>query len=247
MDLLLSEIPAIVEREWQERQRPLLLSQLGGRLSDAAKLLVRSENVGLKRLIEEYLGSTLRLLPMPSHGGGVAPRLATEDLNDAEIENKYISSVQIPNYELAVFNAFRRHIPLGSRRFILLENGALPRTKDQDEGSDPPPFSHEIVKDDLPADDAGGRVATRVSTHEAIMRWCEKHGIAAERLHHVPRIRFVDEPDRPSARNARSASRPSSDIDGIIFGLSVFTPSELARIQIPGDVLQAVLERLRTP
>ncbi|HEX8583108.1 MAG TPA: hypothetical protein VF680_01700 [Allosphingosinicella sp.] len=249
VDLLLRELPEIVQREWRDSQRPMLLSQLGGRLSEAAKILVRTENVGLKRLIETHLSAELRLVPMPSQGGGVVPRAETEGMSDEELNSTYTKAETVPNYEVEVFNAFKRHVSPGTRRFLILRPSELPLVRDQAEDQPAPESGYEIRSEDLAIIGEGASVATRVDTHHAIEAWCQRAEIDPKKLYRIPRLRtsnLVSEPTPIASRRpplARDAG--AGELSGLVQGLNAFTQAELARIQIPGDVLLSLLERLR--
>lgn len=240
---LASDVEGIVRGWWTANQAPVLLSKLGSLLSENSQVLIRIEKLPLKRFIQDVLADRLRLVSLPRHGGGVAPLEETRGLSDDQLSEAFESqrrrqiSNRIPRYNALIWDAFRTPLTEGRRRFVRvglqgqIEVREIANEDDALEGDG----WIEVHQDNLPLSD-GGPPSIR-EMDDAIRHWADGK-IDTRRLLHVSTA--------PSAGQVAQRPRPPmATLDSVIVGLRVFTTEELARIQIPADVVLSLLERNR--
>lgn len=233
------EIVDIVRRYWEAKRRPVLLSALGGQLSQAAKEEIAEQGQTLTAYLRNQLRDRIRLLSLRAHGGGVAPVEGTESLSDADLESSVppplgrdlpFARPRPPRFHPAIWQAFFEPYPdphvyveRSENGDILIHRSAEPRS---DEGW------IEILPSDLPVVESG----TRPYVPEvlgAIRAWAMKNDIPLSQI----------QSERAGLHPAAQARGPqnSSTLDGIF---SRMTPDELRRISIPADILLNVLRRM---
>lgn len=242
---LTEEILRIVADEWKHKGLPLLLSVLGARLSESAKNHVRANNIALKRFISENASDRTRLLRMERHGGGVAPLAETDGMSDDRLEAIFESAAPLrtmPRYKFRVWRAFSDAVPVGARRFLsILASGVVQVTDTMEaehlEGA------HEVLSSDIVPDDIERYASAR---HEAIVSWAARNGVDHSKLIMV-RTPEVPGVQRSVSIVSQSDSTPPTSSDAASASISrllgLLTKDELARIQIPADLVLAVLER----
>lgn len=228
---LLSEIEAAVRAEWETEKLPLPLSALGSRLSDAAKLLVRAQNVSLRKFISDHLSDRIRLLTMRREGGGAVPLIETSDLSESDLEKAYAQRPRksdVPRFFPVIWDAFRTPIPNGMKRYIL--TGANSRTESQDlsEEAPPPPEAIEIPADRVVS---GSPVN---NTIQEILAWSEKSKVPMQQ---------ISLPDRAEERARSEAYRIPRQPEQVRDLFALLSTEELSRISIPGDLFAIAIKR----
>lgn len=238
------EIEEVVRGWWDKHQAPVLLSKLGSLLSSDVQSTIQDEKIGLKRFISAYC-ENLRLLEMGRHGGGVAPLEKSAGRTEEELERAFESQRKlenvgrIPSYDSLVWRAFRSPISNGERRFLKIdpnERVELRQIESSDEGPNDPLW-FEVKADDIPKFE-NGIPATAREIHDAIKAWSE----GKVELDHL--IKLNNPKIGDGDRKIHKIQRESA-LDLLLNGLRIFSRDELARINVPADVLLSVLERSR--
>jgi hypothetical protein len=232
------EILGVVQDEWARRTLPMPLSSVGSKISEAARVILRGQNITLRRYIADHLRDKIRLVPMVKQGGGVAPAVETATQSDSELEDLYQNRPQTdqPQFFPVVWKAFREPIAEGSGRYLTAPVGRKTGFRDVRTGGEAPPESYPIEPEYIVPHDAPNPNATTVAS---INKWRESHGVPLERLAYTRQEQsYLHEPEREV--RARSSARHDGDLSEILL---VLTPEELSRIQIPADIVLAALRR----
>lgn len=241
-----AEILDAIETEWRDNHVPLLFSQLGlARLSEEAKSFVKDNQVSLKRHIKARLADRLRLLAMTREGGGVVPLEETAGLSDSQLEEAYarFRATKAPTprrvrFDPEIWNAFVTAVPEGSRRVASFAEGRPSvRLESQDvqlSDGDFPIESHDTAAAPTP-DGAPDYDAAR----RAILDWASQHHVSRSQVEADPTQRFArsrqEEPVfRGGLRDTRSV--------GFLEILRALPKDQLARLNVPGDVVLSILE-----
>jgi hypothetical protein len=236
-------IEHLVHGWWNEKQVPLLLSKLGSLLPSELQVWIRTERVALKRFIQEELSSRIRLLDFPRQGGGVVPFQETQGVSEKELEEAFerqrLAHIEnkIPRYHVLIWDAFRTPLIDGHRRFVRVGDNGEIEVKEIGSNSEPPTEKGwiEVTQEHLQHLSEYGSPAPG-EVDNAIKGWADGK-FEPDKL--FQRAREVQ---LRSPSHSRNRTRVGS-LESIVLGLRGFTTDELARIQIPGDVLLSVLER----
>lgn len=245
---LASEVDALVREWWSANEAPLLLSKLGSLLSRDAQIFARVQRIALKRFIGVELPDRLRLVSLPQHGGGVAPlpetsALSEKDLAEAlEAYRRRQAAARVPRYHALIWDAFRTPLTEGRRRFVLIGNQDEIELQEIGSESEAPAGEGwiEVLQEHLDHIHQDGRLVAS-DMNAAIRRWAEGK-VETRRLLHRPATSVSATASLPSTPLRGPRHRPGT-VDSVIVGLRGFTPDELARIQIPADVILSFLER----
>lgn len=232
------EIVSVVLAEWVERKLPMPLSSVGSRISEAARVILRGQNITLRRFVADHLNDQIRLVPMRKQGGGVAPVAETATLSDSELEELYENRPQDdqPQFFPVVWKAFREPIPDGTVRYLVAPVGEKTGFRDVRVGGQAPIASYPIEPEYIVTKDAPNPNAATV---DSINKWRDCHGVSLDRLSYTRQdLSQVHHPDRQV--RSRIPMRQSGDLSDILL---ILTPEELARIQIPADIVLAALRR----
>lgn len=248
------EIEKAVTDEWNRSPGgPLLISKLGMRLSPETKATISSSGYGLKRYVQEYLAETIRFVPMRSRGGGVVPSAKSEGLTDQQIEDRYVDRPEsadpqnvIPKYWGEVWRGFQTPLPEGTIRYVLLDAHGHPEVGTSQKDAQTPANAKLIDLNDLVLPKQDGLPPSRTAVHQAIENWCRREGVPVSSL-----IFTRSQPKRPIASISALDRRPASGVKGekniaVSLGLNLLTREELARINIPADLVLAILERVNS-
>jgi hypothetical protein len=241
------EIELAVSKEWEDKRKPILFSKLGGRLSHEAREMIKADRIGLKRFVDAHLSAQIRVLPLERYGGGVAPREDTAELSDAELEaafEKDANAKTIPQYSFDVWSAFRRPLREDMKRYLRIVPSGLAKALDIPALEQPPAGAVEIHPSDLPASIFEGLLPSRQETHEAIVAWTKRVGFDETKLRHVPTLIFPGPTVRQIAPQSLPSTEPAPSAT-FVEGLGMLTRDELARIQIPADLVLSMLERVK--
>ncbi|MFD1613425.1 hypothetical protein ACFSCW_16615 [Sphingomonas tabacisoli] len=241
---LAAELEKAITNWWDAHQSPILLSKLGGLLSSDIQARIREEKVGLKRFLAEELPQ-MRVLALGRHGGGVAPADKIDGQTDQEITANFEARRRrelvdrIPSYDRSVWQAFRTRIEDGVRRFLRVQKGEKVEALEVSPEESPPPGEEwiEITPADLQHLTLAAPSARDI--HNAIQSWARGR-LDPTLLERAPEIRSAYTSESP----ARSFGRVGT-LESVVVGLKGFTRDELARIQVPADVLLSLLERSR--
>ena len=252
------EIRDFVSDSWLNKGRPILLSALGGELSDAAKFVIRGLNAPLRRYIADHLQDSIRVVSMPARGDAAVPLEEAKPFTDAQLTQMYLAKSKEerpPRYLPAVWRAFRVPIPEGHKRFLMNQPGRTTRLREMDVASDNPEYAIEVRRQDLAVSDIHGELPTPEAVEKALAEWRRINNVPLEYLtiskdDPHPAITGVE----PAGHNSRPATIPKPSLkansvrsfDALEAGLSILTKEELARISIPADILLSVLERIKT-
>lgn len=237
------EITAATLQAWESERSPLLISKLGlSGLSDEARQYVREQKISLKRFVRTHLLDSLRLVPMPRHGGGVAPLASTAGLSDSQLDAMFTPKkpeneveTRQPLFYSEVWAAFRDAVPDGQRRILRFEDDKpviylQPCEKPLPEGE------YSIDNSDTAITSHPDRPASAADIRAAITNWCEAKGVPFESLMRPTRV----------ASAKKDIRRPSATLDSASF-IAVFRSiprEQLAKISFPGDAVLSILERL---
>ena len=250
------EIAKIIVDEWEAHRRPLLISKLGMLVSPDAKLALAETGHGLKRYIEENLEKRVRLVPMRGRGGGAVPLEETKIYSDAQVEDLYVRRTDdaadqppVPMYWGDVWRGFQTELADGSVRYLRLEASGGPEVADAPEGAPLPAHARLIERNDLVLAKQGEPRPPRMSVHQAIENWCRRVGVPLdsvkfERAAHPRRAEPSVEPRRrPVDRSIRPNGRDRDTIAALVHAMDLLSRDELARINVPADLVLAILER----
>lgn len=245
------EIAEVVANHWNRPPGgPLLISKLGMRLSPDTKAFISSSGYGLKRYMQEYLSDAIRFVPMRSRGGGVVPLADTAGLTDQQIEERYVDHLggsdpqnAIPKYWGDVWRGFQTPLPDGAVRYVVLEARGGPQVGTSAKGAPLPANAKLIDPNDLVLPDPEGTLPPRFAVQQAIENWCRREGVPVDSL-----IFTGSQPKRAIGNAANSERRFNAGLKGgkvdvLSLGLSALTREELARINIPADLVLTMLER----
>lgn len=245
------EILEVVQAEWRKNSSPLLLSALGYRISDAAKAVLRASNIPLTRYVQSHMKSELRLVSRAVEGLAAAPRHETANFTDEQLADLYTKSPpreRMPRYRPSVWYAFRIPIPSARRRFLILQEDGQTICKDLPPEAEPPMGAIEIAEADLASPENADELPSPEAVSNAIEAWRTKQDLDRSKLLLPSGVGSAGTLSPANTQNANrllpeSARRPT--LADLAFGLSVFTSEELARVQIPADVLANLLKRTR--
>ncbi len=246
------EIVQRVREEWDERNRPLLISQLGSRLSSEVKAILSSSGRGLKRYIQENLEGSVRIVPMRSRGGGVAPVDTSSDLSDGELEELFSSrsapseGSAVPMYWGDVWRGFQKPVPEGSVRYILFDATGKPEVIDAPADAAHPTNAKLIGQGDVVLASEDEIRPPRSAVHQAIENWSLREGVPVGSLE-FKRSTSSRRAESSTDAQRRSTSSVHSNRAGtasLMHGLDVLSHDELKRINIPADLVLAMIERL---
>lgn len=249
------EIEQVVADEWSRSGRPLLISRLGMRLSPETKMALSASGHGLKRYMQEHLSDTIRFLPMRGRGGGVAPLAGTEGLTDQQIEERHVDRPEIanPKYEVPqywgeVWRGFQTPMPDDMVRYVLLEAFSGPVVGMSPKDAQLPANAKLIDSNDLILPDEGGPLPPRAVVHQAIQNWCIRENVPVASLifpQHQSRkpVKDFSESDSVKSRSTSVLPENGGKSSYLMRGLNLLNREELSRINIPADLVMAILER----
>jgi hypothetical protein len=229
---------------WAEYRAPLLLSKLGGLIPSEIQKNLRLERIPLKRFIRDELEGRVRLLKMPRLGGGVSPWNETKGISEGDLERMFEErrrerlEQRIPRYNALIWDAFRTPLLDGRRRFVRIgDAGEIELSEVGDDAEVPTGDGWiEVAQQDLGHVPPAGHPMAR-DMDGAIRRWAEGK-IEANKL-----VQPTGEQPKSFQVRRGKENRSLSSLSTVISGLEGFTNEELARIQIPADVLLSILRR----
>jgi hypothetical protein len=236
-----TQIEKIVGSWWATHHAPLLLSKLGALLPPDTQSFFRLDRIPLKRFIEENLRSEVRLVSLPRFGAAAVPSVDTADASDSDLYHAFDSRrtqvvTRRPRYGALIWEAFKTPLADGRRRFIRVSDDNTVEVQETDVDAPEGDAWIEVASEDLGHLSKSGFVSGS-ELDEAIRSWSEGK-IEVERLLYHPHSRSHASLSRHSYRDSGTGT-----LESVIGGLRVFTPEELKRIQIPADVVVALLER----
>jgi hypothetical protein len=247
IDKLTGEIIEIASLGWQRLGKPVFLANLGGRLSKDAKIQLQSTGLPLKTFMEQHLSNRLRLISMGDTGDVVVPkgadtdRLTDEYLVGLHIKKPRLLSPRLPpvRYMAGVWKAFE--LPMTSqKRYIELRDGREAMCHNLDSEGVAPPGSIEVLPEDLPPADPYRNIASPPHIFRAIRLWAEKHQIDTARLREAPERLSTESLLAPTANTITSNNNAMERLRNF---LEILEPDDLARINIPSEVLLRLLKR----
>lgn len=233
-----AEIIEAIEQYWEAHHRPVLLSVLGGLLSQGCKEDIAGAGATLGQYIRSKLGESIRLLKLASHGGGAVPKSKTDGLSDNDLEARVPAPIQklglartkSPKFHDSLWTLFRNadvELPV----FVELPNsGETVVHSTQPEDSNRKVY--EVVSSDFPPHES--RPVPISAVARSIRMWASRHDIPLSSIQSVG--------DEPAARDTER--RLVIGAVGLGDALNLLSPDELRRISIPADILLNVLRRL---
>ena len=245
MSRLAAELCEITEEYWRSQGRPMLLSALGGRLSEEAREEKNQLHTTFGAYIRNELADRVRWVPLSLHGGGVAPKELTAGVSDVELEARVpqpaprpavAGRVRSPMIEPRLWDAFRQKPPGEKRIYVELPEKGRLVVHAIDQADEVAADSILIGPDDFP--DMGLRSETHnpAAIGSAIRTWAQKHGVAAERIERSG-------PPTPLGVAQAHVSGGSGSLALFAEGLSVLTAEELSRVMLPADVVVGLIRR----
>jgi hypothetical protein len=235
---LMDDIPRAVSEYWQDFGCPVLLSVLGGRLSPEARAELRIINKTLGKYIREHLADRVRFFVIPTKGDAAAPVLETIGISELDLSRRYQNNVRSrtvvanPRFHPDVWAAFSR--PLQEvKRYLNVAEGRRPHLNEIALSDEARPDWLEVTLSDLPDVQLGPGVEPGPVAN-AIRAWASKHQIDIDLLYVPSRSEVA-----PSIPQGVGRSTPS-----IVDTLSLLEPHELARINIPADVVLSLIQRI---
>jgi len=216
---------------------------------DAKRELAAADR-GLFRYITERMSDEIRLVPpalIP--GGAAAPRAATADLADGILVSKVagvLASSAASKFRPSASDSRSRYMyrpiwralsePLGERtRFVELPAEGSPIVHELSEGESAADGWIQVEATDLPPQESATSPRRAYDIHQKIRDWAEKHSVPIDRL-------VSPSPPRPS--DSGVPQPPAQSPDAFTRGLMSLTPSELARIQVPADLVLEMFRRV---
>lgn len=180
---------------------------------------------------EVSVPTDLRMLFVPSQSKveTQAPILSTISTSDARAP--YV------RYKRAFWGAFAKPVPDGFRRFVILS----PSVKFEDRLStlQPPSDGVEVDAEMVPVPELPEPGRTKV-VYDNIEKWLARHST-------IDRSILIDDAPRPVAPDSVDApsgtSMPKSSLAVFRDALELIDPQDLARIQVPADVLLRLLRK----
>lgn len=237
---LVNGIRRIVTDEWEKRERPVFLSQLGLRLSPQAKAELRGTGLSLKEYIQRYLSEDVRLLIIGQTGDLLAPGNETQNMTDDQLAALVRAAPTIPRertfrrFYRALWEAFWLPLPEGTRRYVEITGNDIKRYDVPAEESSPP-GSKEISRGDLPQRDPVKNWVFAGDVADSIREWANKNNLLESDLY---------DPDSKTVRESRAqALTEGSGVDRLRSLLEILNQEELAKLNIPSDVLLSILKK----
>lgn len=243
-----AELVSIISDVWQREHRPILLSAVGAKLSDAAKEFIRTHRISLKPYIRSYLPQVRMFVISPGRDAA-APLADTAEYTDEQLSSFYKARVQIsprrsPRFLREIWAAFITDIPQGHRRFVDVRKRPVVSVDLPESSSQPDGWIEVSVSDQSTRDPLSGR-RDNSTVGAAIRTWCAMHGLNATEL--IDPIGRIDEYRAPSGQMPASEKAiqtvTGKDHGALLAFLSSLSPSELIRISFSGDVLLSILVR----
>ncbi|WP_420607167.1 hypothetical protein [Novosphingopyxis sp.] len=221
-----AKLLAATQQEWSQKNRPKLLSALGGVLTDEDRVAVQQEYKSLHNFINCEAEESLLVVKVPRKGLAALPKERELEFNfspESVEEENYDSP---PSYNDEVWDAFTRPISSGTVRIIDLSS-SRPRVSEEPIGFDIKADQYAVQEADLPCAVLEGIRVRPKAIHQAIANW-SKDKFDRSRIEKSGNV-------RPRVR------QKSAGGDGALFGL--MNQSELSRIYIPADIVADLLSR----
>ncbi|HMO08999.1 MAG TPA: hypothetical protein PKD10_15340 [Paracoccaceae bacterium] len=225
---IVSAISSIVADYWVAEHRPLLLSQLPGRLRQHSVEYVREQlhpGKTLKLFIEENLSGQVRTVQHPTHHEVVG--LVPAHVSDASTllfknsEEVSGSLQQEPRYYKPIFSAFSK--PLTKSKRALEIAGSDSQFHELDQGDDVPAdwyeVEHEFVR-------KPGEAISDIEVGARLRRWAEEKKI--------PHASLIEQVKKMRAKDSSAA------LARVFQAMSI---SDQQRIMIPLDVVIKIVSR----
>ena len=212
------EIVDLVQEHWKVRRAPLLLSQLGSRISGENAAVVKNESENLAAYLRDRLADHVEVIRSSQHPTIIAaiPANVRKDSNidvDAMLETP--RRLVFPRFHPAFWAAFVKEPAPQTRRYVSVG---------------PPPRFQELSDDATPSDADATEVASEyivgggddvAAVHSSIRRWLIANSL--------------DENLFLADRASRRKQLPSDDLLGRL--IVALTPEELKRMSIPLDIV----------
>jgi hypothetical protein len=236
-----SEIPQLVAKKWADRPSPVFLAHVGAMLSADAKAELREMGVSLKDFVQLQLRDKIRFLVVGANGDALAPKAETINLTDAELAARHTKTprLRFPRFMGDVWRAFER--PLRSeKRYLTINEGRDAQLHDVSSNDPQPPGSLEVPSEDIPPIDPVTGVAAAAKVFKAIQAWAAKNKLDLQGL--------LDTSDFKSKEAAMPAASSTTNVSGNVGVerlrnfLEILEPDELAKINIPSEVVLRLLK-----
>lgn len=214
-----------IEAEWDQKNDAILLSKLGGFLSQAEREIIDRDFGGLAQFIRSELADSVSLFKFQKRGLCAVSR---EHELDVSFQSEDIISDSgaspLKSYETIVWQAFLSPISDGLQRFIDLTS--MPKKLYDAEAAETD--QHIAVHpSDIPATVAGGGRAEPSEIRVAIEKWSEQ-------------IENKNAIVRSFARSNRRSLSADNSL-GIISIVLSLDDRDLRRISIPADIVKKMV------
>ena len=210
------EIVDLVQDHWKACRAPLLLSQLGSRISGENAAVIKNESENLAAYLRDRLADRVEVIRSRQNPTIIAaiPANVRKDSNiDAMLETP--RRLVFPRFHPAFWAAFVKEPAPQTRRYVSVG---------------PPPRFQELSDDATPSDADATEVASEyivggdddvAAVHSSIRRWLIANSL--------------DENLFLTDREPRRKQLPSDDLLGRL--IVALTPEELERMSIPLDIV----------
>lgn len=214
------KIVDIVQEHWRECGTPLLLSQLGSRISREDTEGIKHEHGNLVTYLRSRLADHLYVLQSGKNPAIIAA-MPADAKEDTIADDTMLSGTlrrpetAFPRYHPAFWTAFVKELYPQTRRYVSIG---------------PPPRFQELSDDTMPSDADATEVASEyvvgtdediAAVHSSIRRW-----LGANRL---------DESHFLVEAESQHKQLPSDDLLGKL--ILALTPDDLKRMSIPMDIV----------
>ena len=212
------EIADLVQKHWEAHDTPLLLSQLGSRISRENAAIIKNESGNLATYLRDRLADRVEVIQSGQNQAIIAaiPANVRKDSN-IDVDAMLVGTSRrlvFPRFHPAFWAAFVKEPAPRTRRYVSVG---------------PPPRFHELSDDTTPSDADATEVASEyivgdddvAAVHSSIKRWLIANSL--------------DESLFLADRESRRKQLPSDDLLGRL--IVALTSEELKRMSIPLDIV----------
>ena len=212
------EIVGLVQEHWKARRAPLLLSQLGSRISRENAAGIKNESENLVAYLRDRLADHVEVIQSRQNPTIIAaiPANVGKDSNidiDAMLETPRRSV--FPRFHPAFWAAFVKEPAPRTRRYV----SAGPPPRFQELSDDAPPSDADAIE--VASEYIVGDDSDVAAIHSSIKRWLIANSL--------------DESLFLADGESRRKQLPSDDLLGRL--IVALTPEELKRMSIPLDIV----------